>query len=426
MTKSDDSRKKLEAEYIDAVKQTGFQSGIETRLLHPERIAKLSDDNLEELIQRYKSIDVQLIELLQLERKKTPQFFDKDEPERQSKYFGYWLRYFLCAGSPIGALVFLFFAKRISEKIGFTPYQNAIASLKRFPRDELLILSGRVDWAVFNALFYAAVCATGFFGILYIIPKALEKHFKFSKIVIFMVVIPVTALGVGLINNELQYYLPIPKGLLEQTVNEDYKQTGCFPFYEQKTPVIQCITERDEFGVYATHAFLTWICSIIIYAAAQDTKHINDPKAKLDQIERRLLIYMRLLRLSLYLGAAVLVTEILNVSALLHWPLAYLDTQSTSYGRSIDILVSSLMTERAVNYTGFLALLYIPSFLVFKWDAYRVACRKLPKKSLAEREAWLKEHGIAFSAWELLPRAIAILGPVLSTPVSELIRRVLG
>jgi hypothetical protein len=135
---------------------------------------------------------------------------------------------------------------------------------------------------------------------------------------------------------------------------------------------------------------------------------------------------MKLLRLSLYLGAAVLVTEILNVSALLHWPLAYLNTNGTAYGESIDSLVSALITERAINYTGFLAVLYIPAFLVFKADAYSVACHKLPDKSLADREAWLKERGIAFSIWEYWPRAVAILGPVLSTPVSELIRHVLG
>ncbi|HEX8138671.1 MAG TPA: hypothetical protein VF544_13980 [Pyrinomonadaceae bacterium] len=347
-----------------------------------------------------------------------------DEPS--ARYDEHWIRYIVCAGAPFGAFLFLFIARRYSEEVSLLEQNLSLDSITPLPPPDVpLILSGRVTWAVFNVLFYAAVSATAYFGILYIIPKALEKHLKPYKIILIAVLTPVIALGIGLFNKSFQSYLPLPTKLLELTINRNYGKTQCRPFHG-KTPIIQCKMESDELWVYATHAFLASLCMIIIYAASQDTKRMTEPESNLDQIERRLLLYMKLLRLSLYLGAAVLVTEILNVNALLHWPLAYLDKQGAAYGGSIDRLVSALITERAVNYTGFLALLYIPSFHIFKEDAYRVACHKLPDNSLAEREAWLKEQGIAFSIWEYLPRAVAILGPLLSTPLSELIRHVLG
>lgn len=360
-------------------------------------------------------------------KRRRPEADSRKADERPTRYDEHWMRYVVCAGAPIGAFIFLFIARRYSEQIGFIE-QNlnldaAIPALMK-PPDNPLILSARVTWAVFDVLFYAAVCATFFFGIVYIIPKALEKHLKLYKRLFLGVVFFIIAFVVGSFNHKFQNYLPIPTKLLELTVNTNYAQTGCFPSYKNE-PIIQCKMKSDELWVYATHFFLASLCGIVIYAASQETKHITDPESDLDRIEQRLLLYMKLLRLSLYLGAAVLVTEILNVSALLHWPLAYLDTKNTAYG-SVDNLVSALIAERAVNYTGFLALLYIPSFLIFKEDAYRVACHKLPDKSLADREAWLKEQGISFSVWEYLPRAIAILGPLLSTPVSELMRRVLG
>ncbi len=80
-------------------------------------------------------------------------------------------------------------------------------------------------------------------------------------------------------------------------------------------------------------------------------------------MERRLRINMKLLRLVLYLGAVVLVTEIVSVGALLHWPLTYLDSGPESPSKSADRLVSALITERAINYTLSLAILYILRFL---------------------------------------------------------------
>jgi hypothetical protein len=342
----------------------------------------------------------------------------------------HWIRYIVCAGAPLGAFLFLFIARQYGEQIdrkqiNLNLDSNAMTDLMKHTPDNLLILSGRVTWAVFDVLFYAAVCATFYFGFFYIIQKALEKHLKIYKRFLLCALIFISALGAGLLNNKFQYYLPIPTKLLELTINNNYGTTRCFPFREEK-PILQCKMENDELWVYATHFLLASLCLIIIYAVSQETKRITEPGYKLDRTEQRLLLYMKLLRLTLYLGAMVLVTEILNVSALLHWPLAYLNTKDATYGGSIDNLVSALITERAVNYTGFLALLYIPSFLIFKEDAYRVACHKFPDKSLVEREPWLKEQGITFSIWEYLPRAVAILAPLLSTPISEVIRHLSG
>jgi hypothetical protein len=291
--------------------------------------------------------------------------------------------------------------------------------------DELLIMSGRVTWGVSHALFYAAVCATTFFGLFYVIPTALKGR-RFRVRVWAVVLTLIFAGAIGLASDYFQNHLEIPRTLLEVTVNKSWPlPRRCFPFYETK-PLIQCKMETAERWLYFTHAFLLALCIVIVYAVAKDSQDVTRLKCSLDQMERRLRINMKLLRLVLYLGAAVLITEIASVGALLHWPLTYLEMGPESPSRSADKLVSALITERAINYTLFLAILYIPSFIIFREDAYRFARLRCPDKSLAEQEQWLKEQGIGVSPWRYLPRVVAIMGPLLSQPILEWLRHFLG
>jgi hypothetical protein len=296
-------------------------------------------------------------------------------------------------------------------------------------------MSGRVTWGVSLALFYAAVCATIYFGLFWVIPKALRRRRLRIRVLAILLTLAFS-FTIGFFNDKFQNHWRIPKRLLELTVNTDLghpveekeawnHKTDCFPLYESK-PIIQCKVDTSELWLYFTHAFLVGLCIIIIYGVAKDAEDTAQGQCAPEMMEQRLRVYMKLLRFVLYLGAAVLVTEIASVSALLHWPLTYLDTQAESPSKSAHMLVSALLTERAINYTVFLALLYIPAFLIFQEDASRFARLRGPEKSLAEREQWLREKGLSFSSWGYLPRAVAILGPLLSQPILEWLRRFIG
>ena len=405
MNTSDDLRAHLEAEYQKAVQQASLPPDEERALLEPDAVAGLSDDDLRGFIRTHTRMQSAL--------------FSGDKEEERT-WFDKYLRYVVSASAPVGAFIFLYFAALYDKEAHRILEHSAIK--KTETPDELLIMSGRVTWGVSHALFYAAVCATTYFGLCYIIPTALKR--RPIRVRVWAVIATLTFAGaIGLSSGHFQNHLEIPRTLLEVTVNENWPlPTECFPFYEIK-PLIQCKMETAERWLYFTHAFLLALCIIIVYAVARDSQDVTQLKCSFDQMERRLRINMKLLRLVLYLGAAVLVTEIVSVGALLHWPLTYLPE---SPGRSADRLISALITERAINYTLFLALLYVPSFLLFREDAYRFARLRCPDKSLAEQERWLREQGIGVSTWRYLPRVVAIMGPLLSQQILEWMRHILG
>ncbi len=412
MNKSGDLRTRLESEYREAVKQASLPPGEEERLLHPDFVAEVGDDHLITLIRKY-APDAQPTEIPRL-RPGPSSINEVEERTSLDKYS----RYVVCALAPVGAFVFLAIAKRYGNETSLALEQSAI-KLRETP-DELLIMSGRVTWGVSRALFYAAVCATVYFGLFYIIPTALKRYRLPARFLVMA-----SALGlafiVGLFNDQFHNHLSVPTRLIELTVKMRWSGvTKCFPLRETK-PLIQCKMETSELWLYFTHAFLVALCIIIIYAVALDTRDVTRSKCSLEKMEHRLRTNMRLLRLVLYLGAAVLITEIVSISALLHWPLTFIKTEDASSAGSAERLISALLTERAINYSVFLAVLYAPAFLIFREDAYRFARLRCPDKSLAEQERWLEEQGISFSVWGYFPRMVAIFGPLLSKPVSELL-----
>jgi len=416
MNKDGDLRTSLESEYREAVKQACLPTSERERLLNPDFVAEASDADLRMLIGKY-APDAQSTELTQ----QKPDLSSLSEVEEQTNLDKY-LRYVVCAFAPVGAFVFLAIAKRYGDQTSLALDPYAI-KLRQTP-DEMLMMSGRVTWGVSRALFYAAVCITVYVGLFYIIPIALRRYRLPTRVLVMAYTFGL-AFIVGLFNGQLHNHLSVPRMLIELTVNKRWSGcTECFPTGEMR-PLILCKMETSELWLYFTHAFLVALCIIIIYAVAQDTRDVTRRQCSLEKMEHRLRTNMRLLRLVLYLGAGVLVTEIVSISALLHWPLAFIEAGNAPSSGGAETLISALLNERAINYSVFLAVLYAPAFLIFREDAYRFARLRCPDKSLVEQERWLREQGISFSVWEYLPRVVAIFGPLLSQPVSELLRHFL-
>ncbi len=162
--------------------------------------------------------------------------------------------------------------KRFSQQYDKEAHRDLAHSAIQKARqpDDLLIMAGRVTWGVSHALFYAAVCATVYFGLCYIIPTALKGR-PICVRVLAVVLTLLFAGSIGLASGHFQNHSEIPRTLLEVTVNERWPlPTGCFPFYETK-PIIQCKMETGERWLYFTHAFLLALCIIIVYAVARDS-----------------------------------------------------------------------------------------------------------------------------------------------------------
>jgi hypothetical protein len=359
---------------------------------------------LVELIQKNREINDQETRLSELKE----EFVDNSSVKSQRQNYGYfqtWMRYLICAVPPIGTLVFVFFATRSGKGFPILIEDKVILDLIRTPPDTLLIHVGRVAWGGANGLYYAVCAATIYFGVFYIIPKALERHSRYIPIAISLAVIP--ALIVGLYHPSFQNYSAIPSLLLRLTVQKEWSD-------------INSALDRFEGVVFFMFTFLTAICLIIIWAVSKDIDFEKLSRQDLEYSEHRLIEHMNLLRLLLYFGTAVLVTEIILGMALLYWPITYLNLDQ---GQSVESLVSALITQRGINHAMFLAALYIPAFLVFRNDAFRLAQLKFPGTPPAFKATWLKEQGVAYSIWEYWPRLLAILSPLLSKPLAELLHK---
>jgi hypothetical protein len=400
----DDERMQLISEYREAVAQLILPSIQTQGLLDPEIIARLSDDELVELIRKYREIKDQENKLSELKE----EVVAKSPAKWQQKNYAYyqtWMRYLICAVPPIGTLVYVFFATRAGGNFPLLIPDKVIQDLIRTPPDTLKIHVGRVVWGGANGVYFAACAATIYFGLFYIIPKALERRPGYIPRAIFLAVVP--ALIVGVCHPSFQNYSAIPSLLLRLTVKKDW-------------PCIDTALYRFEGMVFFMFTFLTAIGLIIIWAVSKDINFEKLTRSDLEDSEHRLIEHMNLLRLLLYFGTAVLVTEIILGMALLYWPITYLNLYE---GRSVEPLASAIITQRGVNHTLFLAALYIPAFLVFRNDAFRLAQLKFPGTPLAVKATWLKEQGVDYSIWEYWPRLLAILSPLLSKPLAELLNQ---
>lgn len=136
---------------------------------------------------------------------------------------------------------------------------------------------------------------------------------------------------------------------------------------------------------------------------------------------------MRVARFGLFVGAAMLVVYVATVSALFHWTLAFVDPGREALFASVQALTRSAVTARSILSSTLVVALYAPVALTLRLVAIDVAARALPDATVPAREEWMKEHGLAStSSFEHLKTLAAILAPVITGPLADLLQSSLG
>jgi hypothetical protein len=169
-------------------------------------------------------------------------------------------------------------------------------------------------------------------------------------------------------------------------------------------------------GVAAVVLFVWANCAVIYNARAE--------KTPLGLAKR-----MRTLRTLLYVAAASLVTTVLRLSMTFQWSLATLKSGPGGDGREGAALLmadfaSSFTAVQAGAYSLILAAAYVPAALMLSNRALELAAGNY--KTLPQRDEWLKTEGLSDSFAEHLPRAAAILAPLLVGPLGDALGKLAG
>ncbi|HYR11828.1 MAG TPA: hypothetical protein VEQ60_28850 [Longimicrobium sp.] len=136
---------------------------------------------------------------------------------------------------------------------------------------------------------------------------------------------------------------------------------------------------------------------------------------------------MRLVRYTLYMGAAMLVVYVATVSSFFHWVSAFVDPADEAVASGVDALARSAVTARSFIATGLVAMVYLPSAMCLKLMAVNLAERALPEGSVPQREEWMKTHGILVAGTvDHLKPVAAILAPLLAGPVAEVLQHAIA
>ncbi|HKQ07487.1 MAG TPA: hypothetical protein VJ464_20350 [Blastocatellia bacterium] len=155
-----------------------------------------------------------------------------------------------------------------------------------------------------------------------------------------------------------------------------------------------------------------------------------DTNPPVDEVMEELKKRGRMLRILLYLAAAVLVARVFQSNAFVSWALSYLDLQGIN--TAFDGFLRSVITQESIGYTVVLAALYLPAFLVLRERATQYVESTMTtdpqsgKEGPTDPASFLKENGLTFSIREQLPRIITILSPLLVGPTAALLGKLIG
>lgn len=136
---------------------------------------------------------------------------------------------------------------------------------------------------------------------------------------------------------------------------------------------------------------------------------------------------MRLTRFVLYVVAALLVVYVIAMSALFHWMMAFVDPGRQALFAGVEALTRSAVTGRSLLASGLVVAFSAPLVVMLRVMAGDLAARALPDATMPEREEWMRKHGMAgANAFDNLKLLAAILAPVVTGPLADLLQNALG
>lgn len=261
-------------------------------------------------------------------------------------------------------------------------------------------VSQRTGWTSALAI-YAAVCAGVILTAACVIYASLEG-FDYSWRVVGMIGAPV----VSMVILAPLAARALPTSLMSQIVDQTVRI---------HVPEINDIITTVDTLTLAAAINLTCACTAMLIL----------PKGTidLDTLDARYMTkMMKLLRVTLYAGTLALVLAVMEKSALAHWAISYV--RDPKEREALETLTASLTTARGVYYSLALLAIYLPTTMILRRQAEAVLESEPEEGEDPDYREWLVKEGLGFSVGQLLPKVVAILGPLLAGPIAELVKRI--
>jgi len=122
--------------------------------------------------------------------------------------------------------------------------------------------------------------------------------------------------------------------------------------------------------------------------------------------------------LQLYLGSALLVTAIISLYGYYSWPLSIVAEPGLSALESLAVIIA---VSFGTIYTLVLAFVFGPAILVMNNQALRLARQSVGQGTEFDARNWIVENGLRPSGIGQGTQVVAVLGPLLTGPILELL-----
>jgi hypothetical protein len=294
-------------------------------------------------------------------------------------------------------------------KTGLTPAEVMIDAEADLTDTDIMVINNsayaaRSSWSVF-AFLHVCICIAalivGFYTI-FAVTRQFSRWVPWVVSLLFLVYLASQLLFFNLIGN-----YSIVTQLLQRTIMS--AEYSGFP------QILNYVIFLNKFGFY-----VATLLSIAAGMTLLKTQTLE--KRTIEQSGEHLRQQMGLLQITLYVGTIVLISAIFLWRFTLQWALVYIYPWDGPVHLSVAALTNSQILSSGIYYSVLLALSYVPVAAILHNRAFNLVEQKEPDKPVSQRSEWLKENGLSLSPMDLLPRIVAILGPLLAGSITELIK----
>lgn len=263
---------------------------------------------------------------------------------------------------------------------------------------------GRLMWVFFAAI-GTLLCPAALFISFKLIRKSANFYFKFPWLIALLMIIIAILLGVGLYAIP-DSFMPIMSRIFKETIAQGkFGMPGI-------TSVMRLL---NAFQYVAAISLIFASCAILMPRNRSSAKALHDTilTKNLNIISEQ----VANLHIVLYISTLLLIIGIFRMNSLAQWSLSFVSLEGVEAAKSYN---SSMISVVGAFYTMILAAMYMPTVFILQKRAEQLV--KDSNKSEDIQQEMLKSKGFTFSFLESLPRAVAILGPLLVGPIGDLFK----
>lgn len=260
-------------------------------------------------------------------------------------------------------------------------------------------------------------------AVLYVSKDTLRELTGKVPIIIWRVLIPIIAVLVGFIlflNSDL--HMVIISSIIKATI-KGMEADGESKFMRDN--ILTAINAVISIG-YGVIVFIMAAITVVLYRTLSVTcvDRTEGCKKELETLSGN----MMRLRTLLYSSALMLAVGVILIQSIYQWSLAFVDGTTANQQSALTVangFTSTLTIFSGIFFSALLSAAFLPAIYIIQNHAARMVEKITPTDSILKettREDYLKKYNLSFAFDQQLPRVIAVLTPLITAPIAELVK----